>query len=146
LPTIPEKVRRTVEWHLKNGGQEAERLRKELEDLTDELTALRSPDLSGTPHGSGISDPVARAAERLASKREQLEKAEAWAVVLQRTREHFRGLPEGVVLELVYVRGHTQQAAADGLDIDRQTVRRHRESVVCFAALVAAERGLIRIE
>ena len=146
MAVIPDKVRRTVEWQLRNSGREADRLRKELDELTDDLTSLRSPDLSGMPHGSGISDTVARAADRLASKREQLEREKAWGAVLKRTREHFLGLPEGVVLELVYIHGQTQQAAADGLDIDRQTVRRHRESVVCFAALVAAEKGLIRIE
>ena len=145
MAVVPDVMMKKVEWHLAHAEAEAEKLRRELKELEREVTDLHSP---GTEprRGSGVSDPTARAAQRLASARERLENSERWGAVVLRTRAHFEGAPEGVVFDLTYAQHMTQQDAAELLGVDRQTVRRHRETIVVFAALIAAERGLIRME
>lgn len=147
MPMIPREVYDRVEDHLRRRTTAVERAAQRLQDVRQRAYSVssRAPDAGGGKP-SGKSDPVARAALSVERAKEDLRRAMAWADVCSRCDAMLRGTQEGEAGILLYIEGLTQTDAADRLGVDRQTVRRYRDTYICHAALLAAEAGLIHME
>ncbi|MBQ7885366.1 MAG: hypothetical protein IJ313_00570 [Clostridia bacterium] len=111
----------------------------------EEATGVKSPsgERSGG-HSSGVSNRVQDGVLRVIAAEETLETANRWAFVYMRLGEIFDGTGEGEVARMLYAQKMTAQEIAKHRGVDRQTVRRLRDSYVIRAALLAAEHGLVR--
>ena len=68
----------------------------------------------------------------------------AWEEVFRAADEHFGKDSDPVrVAGLVYDQQLSQAQAADVMDCDRQTVRRHQVAYIIFSAFAASCRGLL---
>ena len=91
-------------------------------------------------------DQVERAALAIVQAEADLCTALKWAEVFSRLDEIFAGKPEAEIAEAIYQQGQQQKAVAAAMHYDRQSVRRLRDSYVCYCALLAVERGLIKMQ
>lgn len=94
---------------------------------------------------SGISDSVQDGATRVIEAEERLSAAIRWSMVYARLDALFAGTPEGEVAQALYRDKLTAAKIAEARMVDRQTVRRLRDTYVTHAALLAAELGLVRM-
>lgn len=119
-----------------------EALRQRMEDAH----SLKSPALDGAggkPGGS--SDRVQDGALSVLDAERILEVRRKWADVALRLDEAFAGTQTQTVARMLYTDGMRPGEIARQLGVDRQTVSRRRDEYVTRAALLAAERGLIRM-
>lgn len=113
--------------------------------LTEDQIKRRGVDPS-TIHGSGLtSDPTADCAVAILEAEAALCTAIKWADAFSRLDEFFTGKPEADVACAIYDQHVKQCDVADALHMDRQSVRRYRDTYVCHCALIAAQLGLIKI-
>lgn len=124
----------------------ASSIRSQLQtSLTGEQAKRRGVDPSAI-HGSGLtSDPVAECAVTILEAEAALCTAVKWAGAFSRLDELFAGKPEADVAHAIYDLRVKQCDVADALHMDRQSVRRYRDTYVCHCALIAAQLGLIKI-
>ena len=98
-------------------------------------------------HGSGgNTDPTMNAAFAILQAEAELCTALKWAEVFSKLDEIFQGKPEAEVADAIYTKHRQQKDVAEALHYDRQSIRRLRDSYVCHCALLAAEKGLIKIQ
>lgn len=114
-------------------------------NLTEKQIRHRGVDPS-TIHGSGLtSDPTADCVVAILEAEAALCTAIKWADAFSRLDEFFTGKPEADVARAIYDQHVKQCDVADALHMDRQSVRRYRDTYVCHCALIAAQLGLIKI-
>ncbi len=114
-------------------------------NLTEKQIRRRGVDPS-TIHGSGLtSDPTADCVVAILEAEAALCTAIKWADAFSRLDEFFTGKPEADVAHAIYDQRVKQCDVADALHMDRQSVRRYRDTYVCHCALIAAQLGLIKI-
>ena len=98
-------------------------------------------------HGKGAtSDPTENAAFAIIQAEAALCTALKWAEVFSRLDEIFAGKPEAEIAEAIYQQRKQQKDVAALMHYDRQSIRRYRDTYVCHCALLAAEKGLIKIQ
>lgn len=113
--------------------------------LREDVTRLKSPALDGAGLSGGISDRVQQAALRVIEAERMVETREKWADVVRQLDAAFAGTKTMEVAHLLYTDGKRASEISKMLGVDRQTVNRRRDEYVTRAALLAAERGLIRM-
>lgn len=119
-----------------------EALRQRMEDAH----GLKSPALDGAGgKPGGTSNRVQDGALRVIEAERMLETRRKWADVAAQLDEAFAGTKTGEVARLMYTDGRRASEIAGLLGVDRQTVKKRRDEYVTRAALLAAERGLIRM-
>ena len=96
--------------------------------------------------GSSTGDQVERAAMNVLQAEAAYQKALRWAEVFSALEEHFKNKPEARIADAIYRRHQQQTTVAQEMSLDRQSVRRLRDSYVCMCALLAAEKGIITIQ
>lgn len=75
---------------------------------------------------------------------EHVREREQWEAVFRSVDRTFpEDTPEGEVINMLYREGMTQAQVCMELELDRQTVRRRKDSYICHAAITAASVGLI---
>ena len=98
-------------------------------------------------HGKGAtSDPTESAAFAIIQAEAALCTALKWEEVFSRLDEIFAGKPEAEIAEAIYQQRRQQKDVAVLMHYDRQSIRRYRDTYVCHCALLAAEKGLIKIQ
>lgn len=119
-----------------------EALRRRMEDAH----GLKSPALDGAGgKPGGTSDRVQDGALSVLDAERMLEVRRKWSDVAMRLDEAFAGTQTQTVATMLYTDGMRPGEIARQLGVDRQTVSRRRDEYVTRAALLAAERGLIRM-
>lgn len=119
-----------------------EALRQRMEDAH----GLKSPALDGAGgKPGGPSDRVQDGALGVLEAERALDVRRRWADVAICLHEAFAGSQTEKVARLLYTDGVRAGEIAVILGVDRQTVKRRRNEYVTRAALLAAERGLIRM-
>lgn len=119
-----------------------EALRQRMEDAH----GLKSPALDGAGgKPGGPSNRVQDGALSVLDAERMLEVRRKWADVEMRLDKAFSGTETQEVARLLYTEGKRASEIAAMLGMDRQTVKRRRDEYVTRAALLAAERGLIRM-
>lgn len=112
----------------------------------EEVIGVKSPGLECSGgRCSGISNRMQDGVIAKIEAEERLETAIEWAAVVARLDEIFEGKPERDVAWMLYREGMKLKDIAARRKEDRQTVTRRRDNYVIRAALLAAERGLIRM-
>lgn len=118
-----------------------------IREARTDATALPSPGqerIGGRSSAPGSR--VQHGVERLILAEDNLHTALAWAQIRVTLGEIFAGTREGEIAAAIYEQGRTSQDVAQALGVDRQTIRRCRDTYVGHAALLAAEAGLIRLK
>lgn len=128
--------------------------RSQATSLPSPMPEALSPEIAKRPgvnpngiHGSGgRNDQVERAAFAIIRAEAELCTALKWAEVFSRLDEIFTGKPEADIADAIYTNHKQQKTVAESMNYDRQSIRRLRDSYVCHCALLAAEKGLIKIQ
>ena len=96
--------------------------------------------------GQGVSyrsDPTANRAVKLC--KENVLETERWLKVVERVKARFKGTPKGELIRLKYELEQSEVFICQALNIERTTYYAWRQEVVLYAALVAAQVGLIQV-
>ena len=147
MAVIPRKLYAYIEKKLYEQPYEAVCAATEkLIECKAEASGVKSPgtDRAGGRSG-GVSNRVQDGALRVIAAEETLETANRWAYVLSRLSAIFEGKPEAEIAEMMYGQKLSMRDIAYMRNVDRQTIRRLRDSYVACAALLAAENGLVRM-
>lgn len=148
MPSIPPKVYACVEWHLHHREEllrEAQKRAQADEDDAMNGDGARWAD-SGAPRGtSKHADPTAMKAMKLIKGQQAVEQAARWQRAMAQALANYEGTMIGQAARLYYGTGEALDAVAARLGVNRQTIHRYREKVVCTCALYAAAEGLIRL-
>lgn len=147
MSAIPRKLYAYIEHRLyADAYDEVCAAAKKAMELRTDATSLPSPGQGRNGGGhSGVSDRVQSGVERLILAEDNLQTAIRWGQIRVRLGEIFSGTREGDVAKAIYTDGMSSQDVAKALGVDRQTIRRCRDTYVGHAALLAAEAGLIRL-
>ena len=147
MSVIPRKLYAYIErWLYADAYDEVCSAAQHAIDMRLDATSLPSPGQGRNGGGrSGVSDRVQSGVERLILAEDDLQTAIKWARIRVRLGEIFAGTREGDVARAIYTDGMSSQDVAKALGVDRQTIRRCRDTYVGHAALLAAEAGLIRL-
>lgn len=147
MAVIPRKLYAYVEKKLYEQPYEAVCAATEkLIECKAEASGVKSPgaDRAGGRSGA-ISNRVQDGVLSVIAAEENLEIANRWAYVLSRLSAIFEGKPEAEIAEMMYRQKLSMRDIACMRGVDRQTIRRLRDSYVACAALLAAENGLVRM-
>lgn len=145
MAVIPARIYRRVEAALHHRGEARTKGLQRYQDAVDHATRISSG-LTERVQSSTSGDRLERDVIRIAEASEALDAAERWEKVFRRLDVYFAGQDEAKAAQLLYIEHLPQNVVAKKMFVDRQTVRRWRDSYVCHAALLAAEAGLIRME
>lgn len=116
------------------------------EPLTPDLAKRPGVNPNGIHGSGGNSDQTERAAFAIIQAEAELCTALKWAEVFSRLDDIFAGKAEAEVADAIYTKHRQQKDVAEALHYDRQSIRRLRDCYVCHCALLAAEKGLIKIQ
>ncbi len=99
---------------------------------------------SGTHGQRAYSDPTANKAIRLT------EATNKWCYVVEQTIQHFQGTGKDKLIELWYIQGLGRQKrgyekVADTLYTDVSCLYRMLDDILLFAAVAAAQLGLLKV-
>ncbi len=94
----------------------------------------------GTPY---VSDPTAIRGVRLCKT--NIIEQEHWIRVIEQTMYKYAGTEKGRLMQLKYERELSEREICSELHIERATYYNWRQDIVMYAALVAAQEGLIRV-
>lgn len=146
MTMLPKRIHRVVEWHLRNAGciranafAEAEALRQKAS------TQAPAPEVAIKGKGKH-GDPTGRRAQLLAEADRIMRQAPRWEDVARRTEtwcerspslRRFYGLYYHMGLDYGYI--------AREMQVEKTTLYDWREKIVAYAALLAVEKGLVRI-
>lgn len=148
MAAIPRELYKTVEERLSARLNMTREAAEAVEKARSDASALKSPmqnRVGGRP--SGTSDSVYIATEAILRAEALLRDAGKWEAVFTFLDSIFAGSQEGRIAEELYFTTprRTMSDVAVSLGVDRQTVRRMRDTYVTRAALLAAEAGLVQI-
>ena len=140
MGVIDRKTYKKIEFYLYNYRELAEFL----EGYKMEIIERGNREL--VEWGKGISyrsDPTANRAVKLCE--ENILKTERWLKVIDKVKSRFKGTLKGELIRFKYERGMSEIAICRELNIERSTYYAWRQEVVLYAALVAAQVGLIQV-
>lgn len=140
MGVIDRKTYKKIEFYLYNYRELAEFL----EEYKMEIIERGNREL--VEWGKGISyrsDPTANRAVKLCE--ENILKTERWLKVIDKVKSRFKGTLKGELIRFKYERGMSEIAICRELNIERSTYYAWRQEVVLYAALVAAQAGLIQV-
>ena len=99
----------------------------------------------GSGKSSGVVSRVEDGVLRVIAAEENLDTANRWAFVIARLGEIFEGTETAEVAQLYYAQKLTEAEIARSKRLTRQTIRSRRDEYVIRAALLAAEKGLVKM-
>lgn len=118
---------------------------EELARCREDAHGLKSPALDESGKTIRPANRVQDGALRVIQAEQRLDTRKSWADVARALDAAFTGTKTGEVARLLYTDGRRPAEISALLGVDRQTVRKRRDDYVIRAALLAAERGLIRM-
>jgi len=145
MATIPDRIYKIVDWHLRHEKTLLAEARIEADEIKSR--ALRSGRLlsaDGIRAKGGHGDPTAKAALELAKASEVMERAGLWLSVIEETRIIFCGMQEADILDLHYGCGLSVADVGQQIHLEKQMVYTYRDRIVTNCALLAVECGLIK--
>ena len=137
---LDRNIYRKIEYHLYN----YKGLRQEIEQQRKEAI-LGGRQAIGEAGGgrSRHSDPTALKALELC--RREIAETEKWLRVVEATISKYRGTDKQRLIDLKYSKGLNEIRICMELNIARRTYFRWRQDVITYAALVAAQKGMIKV-
>ncbi len=146
MGVIPTDIYIQVENRLKGRWTAIAQAEKVLEKAKAKATAGRSMQTpSGGSKTRSTRSRVERAAILIVTAEKALDTAWKWEEVFRRLDDIFPPdkTNEGFVASLLYGNGMSQEDVCRFTHCARQTVRRRRDRYIGYAALLAADKGLI---
>lgn len=145
MAVIPRHVYRRVEAALHKRSTAVEAAAEAQRRAEERATGIGGGGLGEKVQVSSRGDKLERDVIGLVEAGRALDQALAWERVFGKLDEYFAGRDEARAAALLYDEHLPQSVVAGRMYVDRQTVRRWRDAYVCYAALLAAEAGLIRM-
>jgi len=140
MGVLDRKTYKKIEYYLYHFFE----IRREVEQEKQDIIEAGSRDL--TEWGGGISyhsDPTANRAIKLT--RPDLVEKEKWLKVIEGTIQHFQGTEKGRLLQKKYFDELGERHICQELHIERATYYNWRNEIVFYTALLAAQKGLIKV-
>jgi len=137
---LERRIYKKIEYYLYHYFQ----IRREVEQEKEDIIESGGRDI--VEWGGGISyhsDPTASKAVRL-TKPEIIEK-EKWLKIIEKTIQHFESTEKGRLLQKKYFDELGEKHICEELYIERATYYNWRNEIVLYAALLAAQEGLIKV-
>lgn len=139
MGVLDRKIYKKIEYYLYHYFE----IRREVEEIRQDIIEGGGRDI--TERGSGISyhsDPTANKVVKLT--RPDLIEKEKWLKVVEGTIQHFEGTDKGRLLQKKYLNGLGERHICQELLIERATYYNWRNEIVLYAAILAAQYGLIK--
>lgn len=137
---LSRQTYKKIEYYLYNYYN----IRREVEQEKRDIIEAGGRDI--LEWGGGISyhsDPTATRAIKLT--RPELVEKEKWLKVVEGTIQHFQGTDKGKLLQKKYFDELGERHICQELHIERATYYNWRNEIVLYAALLAAQEGLIKV-
>jgi hypothetical protein len=145
VAVLNRRTYKQVEWRLYHYHE----LRRKAEELAaqreDVLYRSRTPP---SPGGGGVahkSDPTASKVLQMVALEHEQQDAARWVEAIEQTIVRYAKQEKGRLLELKYFSDMSEQYICQALSIERTTFYAWRTEIVTYTALVAAQKGLIRV-
>ena len=140
MSVLDRRTYKKIEYYLYNYYK----IKREVELKKQDIIESGGRDL--TEWGGGISyhsDPTATRAIKLT--RPELVEKEKWLKVVEGTIQHYKGTEKGRLLQKKYFDELGEKHICEELYIERATYYNWRNEIVLYAALLAAQEGLIKV-
>ena len=140
MGVIDRKTYKRIEFYLYNYRE----LTVELEQHKTNIIESGNREL--IDFGQGVSyrsDPTANRVVKLC--KENVLETERWLKVIERVKARFKGTLKGELIRLKYELEQSEVFICQALNIERTTYYSWRQEIVLYAALVAAQAGLINV-
>lgn len=149
MPLIPRAIYALCEAKLRQRESLMRRAMERLESARAAAFAANAP--RPDPNGGGRAQggkhtPTERAAFALLQAEAEAEEAQRWAEVFALLDNTFAGTPEAEIAQALYLRRMRQADICAQMGIDRQKIRKYRDTYICHCALFAASKGIIKLE
>lgn len=141
MAIIKRSLYRKIEYYLYNYKEIREKVKEKRKDV------IESGGREIGETGGGISyhsDPTAQKVIRLLEDTNTIEDEE-WLDVIEHTKEKYKGTEKGELLKLKYEREMGEVQVCRELNISRATYYNWRQEIVFYTAIVATQKGLIRV-
>lgn len=144
---IPEKTFGLIERKLYSRYRLIDDATANLRCAQQDAHTIRSPTASrdGGHTQGAISDKTAGYALDVIAAEAKLCAAVKWCEVFSTIDDIFANQPESQLAALIYVQSMSAKDAAAEIGVDRRTAYAMRDRYVVHCALLAAEKGLIRL-
>lgn len=140
MGVLPRKTYKQIEWYLYNYYN----IRREVAEAKEDIIEAGNRELS--EWGGGVSyrsDPTATKAIKLCKK--DIVNYEKWLKVIEAVIKHYEGTEKGRLLQKKYFDELGEKHICKELYIERATYYNWRNEIVLYAALLAAQEGLIKV-
>lgn len=146
MPMIPKRIHKVVEWHLRNANCIRANAFAEAEQLRARAREQPTPPEVPIKGKGKTGDPVGRAAQLMAEADKIQREAPVWAQVVEETRAHYtQSATLGEFYRLYFAIGLDFPYIAQEMGVEKTTLYHWREQVVTHAAMLAIEKGLVRM-
>lgn len=140
MSVLERQTYKQVEWYLYNYHA----VRWEVQEAKEDI--INSGGRNYSEYGGGQSyrsDPTAAKAMRLC--KENILGYERWLKVVESVLKRYDGQPQGDLIQKKYFDELGEVEICQELHIERTTYYRWREEIVLYAAMLAIQEGLIKI-
>lgn len=140
MAILSRQLYKKIEWYLYNYYN----IRRKVAEIKQNIVDAGGRDLS--EWGGGVSyhsDPTASKAIKLT--RQDIVEKEKWLKVVEGTISHFQGTEKGRLLQKKYFDELSNLHVMRELHIEKTTFYRWREEIVIYAAMLAIQAGLIKV-
>lgn len=145
MAVIPVRIRRGVEWHLRNANCIRAKAFADAEALMLKATANQGSE-TGIRGKGGHGDRTGNAAVCRAEAERILKQAPLWLEVVEETRAYYEESKRlGEFYRLYYEVGASQDTIAQRLGVEKTTIYDWRTEIVTRAAMLALEKGLVKL-
>ncbi len=149
MAVLNSRTYKQIEWRLYHYHE----LRRQVEDSPNQrLDVLHRSRTPATPGGGGVahrSDPTASKVLQIVQIEDQQAEAKRWVEVIEQVIRRYGRNPQdrlkGQLLELRYFAQMDEGYISQRLCIDRSTFYFWKAEIVTYAALIAAQHGLLKV-
>lgn len=140
MALIDRKIYKKIEYYLYNYNE----IIKEIEQYKEDIALSGGREYGEVGGGQSYhSDPTAIKAIKLTSSK--IIEEEKWLTIVEQTVKKYKGTAKEYLIKLKYQQELKEARICQELNIERTTYYTWRQEIVTYAALVAAQEGLIKV-
>lgn len=140
MALINRKTYKKIEYYLYNYNE----IKKEIEQYKEDIALGGGREYGEVGGGQSYhSDPTAIKAIKLASSK--ITEDEKWLKIVEQTMKKYKGTAKEFLIKLKCEKSLGEVRICRELNIERATYYNWRNEIVTYAALIAAQEGLIKV-
>lgn len=142
MALIDRKTYKKIEYYLYNYNE----IKKEINEHKKDIIESGGMEIGEVGKGQGYhSDPTAIKAMKLYKISKYTKDDKKWLEIVEQTMQKYKGTAKGRLINLKYGQELGKIRICQELNIERATYYNWRQEIVTYAALLAAQEGLIKV-